>query len=84
MFPGGGVTRFREHPGKLEFLVNSKWHLGMIMSYAKFGIEFYLKNYVHFIWNSNLTGSPIFEGFPGGLVVKNPPANVGDTGLIPR
>ena len=25
----------------------------------------------------------IFLGFPGGLVVKNLPANVGDTGLIP-
>ena len=23
------------------------------------------------------------EGFPGGAVVKNPPANAGDTGLIP-
>ena len=23
------------------------------------------------------------EGFPGGSVVKNPPANVGDRGLIP-
>ena len=22
-------------------------------------------------------------GFPGGAVVKNPPANAGDTGLIP-
>ena len=22
-------------------------------------------------------------GFPGGSVVKNPPANAGDTGLIP-
>ena len=23
-------------------------------------------------------------GFPGGSVVKNPPANAGDVGLIPR
>ena len=23
-------------------------------------------------------------GFPGGSVVKNPPANAGDTGLIPE
>ena len=23
------------------------------------------------------------EGFPGGVVVKNPPANTGDTGLSP-
>ena len=22
-------------------------------------------------------------GFPGGLVIKNPPANAGDVGLIP-
>ena len=25
----------------------------------------------------------IFKGFPGGLVVKNPPANAGDMGSIP-
>ena len=25
----------------------------------------------------------VSEGFPGGSVVKNPPANAGDTGLIP-
>ena len=25
---------------------------------------------------------PTLRGFPGGSVVKNPPANVGDTGLI--
>ena len=24
-----------------------------------------------------------FRGLPGGLVVKNPPANAGDAGLIP-
>ena len=24
-----------------------------------------------------------FEGFPGGTVVKNPPANAGDTGSSP-
>ena len=24
------------------------------------------------------------RGFPGGSVVKNPPANAGDTGLIPN
>ena len=24
-----------------------------------------------------------FKGFPGGSVVKNPPANAGDTGSIP-
>jgi len=26
----------------------------------------------------------IYLGFPGGTVVKNPPANAGDTVLIPR
>ena len=25
----------------------------------------------------------VLTGFPGGSVVKNPPANEGDTGLIP-
>ena len=37
-----------------------------------------------------MTASPIFvshlhstEGFPGGPVVKNPPASAGDVGLIP-
>ena len=29
-----------------------------------------------------ILGLPV-KGFPGGSVVKNPPANVGDTGLIP-
>ena len=28
--------------------------------------------FIHLLW-----------GFPGGSVVKNPPANAGDTGLIP-
>ena len=27
--------------------------------------------------------SRVFMGFPGGPVVKNPPANAGDAGLIP-
>ena len=27
--------------------------------------------------------SKIWEGFPGGSVVKNPPANAGDMGSIP-
>ena len=26
----------------------------------------------------------LLEGFPGGSAVKNPPANAGDAGLIPR
>ena len=26
----------------------------------------------------------MIENFPGGAVVKNPPAKAGDTGLIPR
>ena len=34
-------------------------------------------------WLSSSSGSHLREGFPGGSVVKNPPANVGDTGLIP-
>ena len=25
----------------------------------------------------------MWQGFPGGVVVKNPPANAGDTGLSP-
>ena len=36
---------------------------------------------------SRVTGHTMFSGpilgFPGGSVVKNPPANAGDTGLIP-
>ena len=31
-----------------------------------------------------LIKTPIILGFPGGSVVKNPPANAGDVGLIPR
>ena len=26
---------------------------------------------------------PVFKGFPGNSVVKNPPANAGDTGSTP-
>ena len=31
----------------------------------------------------NLVSNGLFEGFPGGAVVKNPPANAGDTGSCP-
>ena len=40
-------------------------------------LEAYQKNDVFF-------QKPSSEGFPEGLVVKNPPANAGDTGLIPN
>ena len=33
--------------------------------------------------NFNQRSKSIVEGFPGGTVVKNPPANAGDTGLSP-
>ena len=33
--------------------------------------------------NSYFTKSPFIEGFPGGSVVKNPPANAGYVALIP-
>ena len=32
---------------------------------------------------ANFTSLSGNESFPGGSVVKNPPANAGDTGLIP-
>ena len=32
----------------------------------------------------NLDTYPSYRGFPGGLVVKNPPANAEDVGSIPR
>ena len=32
--------------------------------------------------NSQYKNTPYSEGFPGGSVVKNPPANAGDTGSI--
>ena len=31
----------------------------------------------------NITQKEIEKGFPGGAVVKNPPANAGDTGSSP-
>ena len=37
-------------------------------------------------WESRVTPTQIQNGlrdFPGGAVVKNPPANAGDTGLVP-
>ena len=33
--------------------------------------------------NSHIRMDKILKGFPGGSVVKNPPTNAGDTGLIP-
>ena len=38
-------------------------------------------SHVHFASLSVLTCEE--QGFPGGSVVKNPPANTGDVGLIP-
>ena len=37
------------------------------------------KQYMHRF----LYGKELGEDFPGGAVVKNPPANAGDTGSIP-
>ena len=37
-----------------------------------------MKKYLETDDSENTTG-----GFPGGAVVKNPPANAGDTGLSP-
>ena len=34
------------------------------------------------VWSS-LFQNLIFQGFPGGSVIKNPPGNAGDTGSIP-
>ena len=44
------------------------------MNFVLCGISKFLKYYIFFksTWD-----------FPGGTVVKNPPANVGDTGSIP-
>ena len=36
---------------------------------------------VHLLHSSHCSG---FKGFPGGSAVKNPPANMGDMGLIPE
>ena len=37
----------------------------------------------HFSKPVSLVDAAIFWGFPGGSVVKNPPASAGDMGLIP-
>ena len=34
-------------------------------------------------WRRDRLPTPVFLGFPSGSVVKNPPANAGDEGLIP-
>ena len=47
-------------------------------SFNKIGIE---GNFFSLIKDIHQT--PTRRGFPGGSVVKNPPANAGDTGLIP-
>ena len=38
---------------------------------------------VHFSKRQCLSNKETLWGFPGGAVVKNPPANAGDTGLSP-
>ena len=43
----------------------------------------YMKMYVYMCVCIFVCIYPHIWGFPGGSVVKNPPANVGDTGLIP-
>ena len=35
-------------------------------------------------WMSNIHPPSRIQGFPGSSVVKNPPANAGDAGSIPR
>ena len=35
------------------------------------------------MWNTLLTDSKVEWDFPGGTVVKNPPANAGDMGSSP-
>ena len=53
---------------------------------CKFFVLKFIENVSHFnakprekhIWRSSFNS----EGFPGGSVVKNPPANVGDSGSI--
>ena len=34
--------------------------------------------------SGNVSMTPCYSGFPGGSMVKNQPANVGDVGSIPR
>ena len=41
------------------------------------------KDIIIVLWASSSVLLPFTRGFPGGSVVKNPPANAGDTGSIP-
>ena len=34
-------------------------------------------------WNTEKSLKRMWQGFPGGVVLKNPPANAGDTGSSP-
>ena len=51
--------------------------------------SFYLFFKINFYWSMvalqcMLLLRNTFKGFPGGAVVKNPPANAGDTGSSPK
>ena len=62
---------------------NSQWHLNFYELYTYFPFL-----YTHAYTYMNITLSYLqdcsdWEDFPGGAVVKNPPANAGDTGSSP-
>ena len=47
-------------------------------------VGFFFSAYSSFFFFKYLFLFTYLVGFPGGSVVKNPPANVGNAGLIPR
>ena len=60
-----------------------KWRLGLPYVY-KYILNTYIKKTNHIprkVYWTRCNNS--YGGFPGGAVVKNPPASAGDTGSIP-
>ena len=66
------------------FFTFSDWSVQGIFCWFSFGGNFCVSHALHYIWPWDFIWICIhIYGFPGGSVVKNPPANVGEVGSIP-
>ena len=64
--------------GQLLFMIKTEHHFLKVFKCTLMATEFYMAN-----CKNILCICILWWGFPGGSVVKIPPANAGDVGLIP-